>query len=125
MHTRVARSVCRGRFECCRALLRAGADPNYMNRASDLALFWAVDGGVEIIKLFHEYGADLDARTPKVCHISSCSSLFQHGSCSDSHVHTAAAVTLLLPHLSIGLCRCIANCMHPESCSGARHCLSV
>ena len=63
--------ACRGRFECCRALLRAGADPNYMNAASDLALFWATDGGVEIIKLFHEYGADLDARTPKV-HRSSC-----------------------------------------------------
>lgn len=56
---------CRGRYECCRALLRAGADPNYMNNAGDLVLFWAIDGGVEIIKLMYEYGADLDARTPK------------------------------------------------------------
>lgn len=36
-----------------------------MNNASDLTLFWAIDGGVELIKLMHEYGADLDARTPK------------------------------------------------------------
>lgn len=59
-------SLChRGRYECCRALLRAGADPNYMNKASDLVLFWAIDGGIEIIKLMIEYGADLDTRTPK------------------------------------------------------------
>ena len=58
-------TLSRGRFECCRALLRAGADPNYMNKAGDLTLFWGIDGGVEIIKLLHEYGADLDARTPK------------------------------------------------------------
>lgn len=86
------------RLECARALLRAGADPNYMNaaggwcgcihgqricrttsrhgrrlrrkehtrharaRAGDLALFWAIDGGVEMIKLFVDYGADLNAR---------------------------------------------------------------
>ncbi|KAK9916075.1 hypothetical protein WJX75_008265 [Coccomyxa subellipsoidea] len=55
----------RGRYECCRALLRAGADPNYMNKASDLVFFWAIDGGIEIIKLMIEYGADLDTRTPK------------------------------------------------------------
>jgi hypothetical protein len=42
-----------------------GADPNYMNAAGDLTLFWGVDGGVEIIKVLYEYGADLDARTPK------------------------------------------------------------
>ena len=36
-----------------------------MNKASDLTLFWGIDGGVEVIKLLHEYGADLDARTPK------------------------------------------------------------
>ncbi len=45
--------------------MRAGADPNYMNNVGDLVLFWAIDGGVEIIKLMHEYGADLDTRTPK------------------------------------------------------------
>lgn len=102
----------RARLECCKALLRAGADPNFMNNASDLVLFWGIDGGVEIIKLLYEaracrgrderqagattglvqrplvracvwrltlvsictftremghtqYGADLDARTPK------------------------------------------------------------
>lgn len=48
-----------------KALLRAGADPNYMNNASDLTLFWAIDGGVEMIKLLHQYGADLSTRTPK------------------------------------------------------------
>lgn len=80
----------RSRLECCKALLRAGADPNYCNAASDLVLFWGIDGGVEIVKLLYEarrrrsgmrtvtderlplsppsspqYGADLDARTSK------------------------------------------------------------
>ena len=52
----------RGRLEIARALLRAGANPNYMNQGHDLALFWAVDGGPEMIKLFHQFGADLNAR---------------------------------------------------------------
>jgi hypothetical protein len=55
----------RGRLECARALLRAGADPNYMNAAGDLVVFWAIDGGVEMIKLFIEYGVDCDRLTPK------------------------------------------------------------
>ena len=55
----------RGRLECAKALLRSGADPNFMNNADDLTLFWAIDGGVEMIKLLHEYGADLDARNAK------------------------------------------------------------
>eukprot|EP00218_Dolichomastix_sp_CCMP3274_P015721 CAMPEP_0170142750 /NCGR_PEP_ID=MMETSP0033_2-20121228/8397_1 /TAXON_ID=195969 /ORGANISM="Dolichomastix tenuilepis, Strain CCMP3274" /LENGTH=223 /DNA_ID=CAMNT_0010379121 /DNA_START=67 /DNA_END=738 /DNA_ORIENTATION=- len=59
-------SAChRGRLEAVKALLRSGADPNYMNEAGDLTLFWGIDGGVEIIKVLYEYGADLDARTPK------------------------------------------------------------
>ena len=41
----------RGRLECAKALLRAGADPNYVNHAGDHTLFWAIDGGVEAIKL--------------------------------------------------------------------------
>ena len=52
----------RGRYECCKALLRAGADPNYINKGGDLTLFWAIDGGIEIIKLMHQYGVDMDAR---------------------------------------------------------------
>ena len=44
----------RSRLEACKALLRAGADPNYCNAAGDLVLFWATDGGVEIIKLLVE-----------------------------------------------------------------------
>lgn len=60
-------SAChRGRLEAARALLRSGADPNFMNASGDLTLFWAIDGGVELIKLLQDYGADLDARTPKV-----------------------------------------------------------
>jgi hypothetical protein len=33
-----------GRYECARALLRAGADPNYINASGDHTLFWAIDG---------------------------------------------------------------------------------
>ena len=57
--------VRRGRYECCKALLRAGADPNYINKGNDLTLFWGIDGGVEIIKLMYQYGVNMDARTPK------------------------------------------------------------
>ena len=55
----------RGRLESAKALLRAGADPNYINGAGDLTLFWAIDGGVEMIKLFIEYGVELDVESPK------------------------------------------------------------
>ena len=41
----------RGRLECAKALLRAGADPNFVNNGGDLTMFWAIDGGVELIKL--------------------------------------------------------------------------
>ena len=46
----------RGRIECAKALLRAGADPNFTNGKNDLTLFWGIDGGVEMIKLLHQYG---------------------------------------------------------------------
>lgn len=36
-----------------------------MNTASDLTLFWGIDGGVEMIKLLHQYGVDLSKTTPK------------------------------------------------------------
>jgi hypothetical protein len=52
----------RGRLECAKALLRAGADPNYMNGAGDLTLFWAIDGGVECIKLLAECAMSLCAQ---------------------------------------------------------------
>ncbi len=42
-----------------------GADPNFVNQGGDLSIFWAIDGGVEMIKLFVEYGADLDRLSPK------------------------------------------------------------
>ena len=57
--------LARGHLAAAKALLRAGADPNYMNQASDLTLFWGIDGGVEMIKLLHQYGVDLSKRTPK------------------------------------------------------------
>jgi hypothetical protein len=44
----------RSRLEACKALLRAGADPNFCNSAGDLVLFWATDGGVEVMKLLVE-----------------------------------------------------------------------
>ena len=46
----------RGRLECAKALLRAGADANFVNAAGDLTLFWAIDGGAEMIQLLHSYG---------------------------------------------------------------------
>lgn len=49
----------RGRLECAKALLRAGADPNFTNAAHDLTLFWAIDGGVEMTKMLFEYGMQL------------------------------------------------------------------
>lgn len=55
----------RARLECARALLRSGADPDFCNGAGDLALFWAVDGGPEMIQLFSRSGADLNKRSPK------------------------------------------------------------
>ena len=59
-------SAChRGRLDAAKALLRPGADPNFMNGGGDLTLFWGIDGGVELVKLLVEYGVDLDARTPK------------------------------------------------------------
>ena len=47
----------RSRLECCKALLRSGADPNYINASGDLVLFWGIDGGIEIVKLLHEVRA--------------------------------------------------------------------
>ncbi|GBF93862.1 hypothetical protein Rsub_06861 [Raphidocelis subcapitata] len=55
----------RGRLECAKALLRAGADPNYVNGAGDLTLFWAIDGGPAMIQLLVRFGANLDAASPK------------------------------------------------------------
>ena len=55
----------RGRLECARALLRAGADPNWQNGRGDFTLFWAIDGGVDMIKLLHRYDADLDVCNAK------------------------------------------------------------
>jgi len=55
----------RARLECAKALLRAGADPNFVNATGDATLFWAIDGGPEMIKLFVDYGADLDVETDK------------------------------------------------------------
>lgn len=54
------------RLECAKALLRAGADPNYVNGAGDLTLFWGIDGGAAMIQLLLRFGADVDAASPKV-----------------------------------------------------------
>jgi hypothetical protein len=46
-------------------MLRSGADPNKAVAASgDLPIFWAIDGGAEMIQLFARYGADLDRAAP-------------------------------------------------------------
>ena len=46
-------------------MLRAGADPNWQNGRGDFTLFWAIDGGVDMIKLLHRYSADLDVCNAK------------------------------------------------------------
>jgi hypothetical protein len=45
-------------------MLRAGADPNKPCPSGDLPLFWAIDGGAEMLQLFARHGADLDKRAP-------------------------------------------------------------
>ena len=59
-------SAChRGRLEAAKALLRSGADPNFINSNGDATIFWAIDGGPELVKLLYDYGADLNVRTAK------------------------------------------------------------
>jgi hypothetical protein len=50
--------------EPAKAMLRAGADPNKPAPSGDLPLFWAIDGGAEMLQLFVRYGADLDRAAP-------------------------------------------------------------
>ncbi len=45
-------------------MLRAGADPNKPAPSGDLPIFWAIDGGAEMLQLFVRYGADLDRAAP-------------------------------------------------------------
>lgn len=61
------RRLRRGRYECARALLRAGADPNYTNGGHDLAVFWAIDGGVDMTRLLHECGPSERAAAGSAC----------------------------------------------------------
>ena len=59
-------SAChRGRVEAAKALLRSGADPNYENDAGNLTIFWGIDGGIELIKVLLQYGADIDQKSSK------------------------------------------------------------
>lgn len=58
----------RGRLECAKALLRAGADPNYVNHAGDHSMFWAIDGGVEIIKLCKVTDMTIRSLEKESCH---------------------------------------------------------
>ncbi len=58
----------RARLECCKALLRSGADPNFCNNAADIVLFWAIDGGVEVIKLLYEARARGEQRRDATGH---------------------------------------------------------
>ena len=64
-YTPLMSAVHRGRVEAAKALLRSGADHNYINAAGDATIFWAIDGGPELIKLLFDYGADLNVRTAK------------------------------------------------------------
>jgi hypothetical protein len=40
-------------------LLIPGADPNYVNGAGDLTLFWAIDGGAATIKLLIRWASGI------------------------------------------------------------------
>lgn len=88
------------RLECARALLRAGADPNFVNRAGDQALFWAIDGGVEV------------SRENATCWSCAHVLIMQH-----MHVHivqllgalrVAGTVWAQFPHSS----PCFSGCLH-------------
>jgi len=39
-----------------------GQIPTSSTKAGDLTLFWSIDGGIEIIKLMHQYGVNMDTR---------------------------------------------------------------
>ena len=66
----------RGRRECAKALLRAGADPNYVNNAGDHTLFWAIDGGLETTKLCKvrliSCATMLDCQDAMFCFVATC-----------------------------------------------------
>lgn len=87
----------RGHLECARALLRAGADPNFTNKASDLTFFWAIDGGVEMIKLFIDHGVDVDARTPKDwTPLSYCKAKGRYGATEEKGIYPEVTIDLSL-----------------------------
>ena len=71
----------RGRYECARALLRAGADPNYINAGHDLTVFWAIDGGVDMTRLLHECASTCFDFCSPVCPVAA-----QAGTYALSHI---------------------------------------
>jgi ankyrin repeat protein len=64
-YTSLMAAAHRNHLEVARALLRSGANSNYCNEAGDLTIFWAIDGGVEMVQLFVEHGSDLNTLTCK------------------------------------------------------------
>ena len=62
-------SAChRGRLEAAKALLRSGADPNWMNYNGDLTLFWAIDGRASRIMLLPRVNPCLLSYDMPPCH---------------------------------------------------------
>lgn len=64
-YTALMSACARGRLASARALLQAGADPNFVSSWGELVAFWAIDAGKEMIELLVEYGCDLDEISPR------------------------------------------------------------
>lgn len=64
-YTALMSACARGRRAAARALLQAGADPNFVNTWGELVVFWAIDGGEKMVELLVEFGCDLDDISPR------------------------------------------------------------
>ena len=98
----------RGRLECAKALLRAGADPNYINGAGDLTLFWAIDGGVECMKLLAECASCAYALVPSP-QMAAVSANAKHIAWRDVRLPKpqdigVLAVSIMGAHIAVSLC---------------------
>ncbi len=71
------------------AKIAEGVDFNCINAARDQTLFWGIDGGVEIIKLLVDCGADLNRRSAKDwTPLSYARAEGKYGAVEEASIHT-------------------------------------